>query len=71
MNKNMGDTDRTVRGVAAVLLLLVAWAVGFGTIGGAIAIVFAIVMAGTAVVGFCPLYAPFHIDTGHRASGAH
>jgi len=71
MHKNMGDTDRKVRGVATALLLLVAWAVGFGTIGGVIAVILAIVMAGTAAVGFCPLYAPFHIDTGHRASGAH
>jgi hypothetical protein len=71
MHKNMGDTDRKVRGVAAALLLLVAWAVGFGTIGGVIAVVLATVMVGTAAVGFCPLYAPFHINTGHRASRAH
>ena len=71
MHKNMGDTDRKIRGGAAALLVLVAWAVGFSTIGGVIAIVLATVMAGTAAVGFCPLYTPFHINTGHRASGAH
>ena len=70
MHKNMGDTDRKLRGVAAALLLLAAWALGFGTIGGVVAIVFAMLMATTASIGFCPLYVPFHITTDHRPSHA-
>ena len=71
MHKNMGSTDRKIRGGLAVLLLLAAWVLGFGTIGGVIAIVLAIVMVATAATEFCPLYAAFHLNSGHRASGAH
>ncbi len=71
MHKNMGDTDRLVRGAAAVLLLLAAWALGFATIGGVVAVVLAIVMAVTASVAVCPLYMPFHIRTDHRSVHAH
>lgn len=70
MTKNMGDTDRKIRGfVAAPALLVVAWAIGFGSIGGVIATVLAAVMVGTAAVGSCPLYLPFHIDTDRRRAG--
>ena len=41
--------------------------VGFGSIGGIIALVVAAVMLGTAAVGSCPLYLPLHIDTHQPA----
>jgi len=63
MTKNIGDIDRIARVGAAVMLLVVAWAVGFGTIGGVIATVLAVVLGATATVGECPLYLPFHINT--------
>jgi hypothetical protein len=72
MMKNMSLVDRRIRGfVIAPLLLLAAWAVGFGTVGGVIAVVLAVVMAGTAAVGTCPLYLPFHINSGRHSLGAH
>lgn len=66
MKKNVGTTDRAVRGVLAVVLLVVALVVGLDSVGGIIAIVLAAVMAVTAVVRFCPLYAPFKLDTCRR-----
>lgn len=67
MKRNLGTTDRLIRAfLAAPLLLAVAYLVGFGTVPGVIAAVLAVVMVGTAAVGFCPLYLPFHLHTDHR-----
>ena len=67
MRQNMGNTDRIIRAiVVAPALLVLAYLVGFATVVGVIATVLAIVMLGTAAVGFCPLYVPFHLHTDHR-----
>lgn len=67
MRLNMGTADRVVRAfVVAPALLLLAYAVGFGTVVGIVATVLAVVMVGTAAVGSCPLYLPFHLDTHGR-----
>ena len=69
MTKNMGDIDRRIRGfIATPVLLLVAWAIGFGTVGGLIATILAVVMGATAAVGSCPLYMPLHINTDRHPS---
>ena len=68
MSQNMGHTDRMVRGLlAAPVLVIAAFWVGVGTVVGVIAMVLAVVMVATALVGFCPLYVPFHLHTnGHH-----
>lgn len=66
MRRNVGTTDRMVRGALAVVLLVVALLVGVGSVGGVIALVLAVVMAATAVLRFCPLYTPLKIDTCGR-----
>jgi uncharacterized membrane protein len=67
MKQNMGTADRIIRAVVvAPILLVIAYLVGFASVIGVIATVLAIVMLGTAAVGFCPLYAPFHVHTDHR-----
>jgi uncharacterized membrane protein len=67
MKQNMGTTDRIIRAVVvAPVLLVIAYMVGFTSVVGVIATVLAVVMLGTAAVGFCPLYAPFHLHTDHR-----
>jgi hypothetical protein len=71
MKKNMGTTDRLVRALLiAPVLLVLAYLVGFATVAGIIATVLAVVMLGTAAVGFCPLYLPLHLHTDHRHSAA-
>jgi len=63
MKKNMGNADRIVR----VLIALVIAALFFtGTISGllgTVLLVLSIVFLLTSVIGFCPLYAPFGIKT--------
>jgi uncharacterized membrane protein len=67
MKQNMGTADRIIRAiVVAPVLLVIAYFVGFATVVGVIATVLAVVMLGTAAVGFCPLYLPFHLHTDHR-----
>lgn len=63
MRKNMGVVDRIIRlGFAAAIGALVA----IDVIGGVLAVVAGIVgviLAATALVGYCPIYEPFGIKT--------
>ncbi|MEX0289472.1 MAG: DUF2892 domain-containing protein [Flavobacteriaceae bacterium] len=66
MKKNMGNTDRLVRTVLAVIFAALYFT---GTIPGTIGMVLfglAIVFLLTSFSSFCPLYAPFGLST--RAS---
>lgn len=61
MKRNVGTIDRIVRGIIAIVAVILAI-----TIGGGWGIVFwivAAVMALTGVVRFCPLWAAFKIST--------
>jgi len=71
MKQNMGTADRLIRLLAvAPALLVLAYLVGFGSVVGVIATVVAIIMVATAAIGFCPLYAPFHLHTNARHGAA-
>jgi hypothetical protein len=63
MKKNMGDIDRSLRIVAAGLIVIL-YSIGFvtGTIG-TILLVLAGIFAITSFVGYCPLYKLFGITT--------
>jgi hypothetical protein len=63
MRTNESTVDRVVRLVVAAVAVGVSAAIGFGTVGGIILLVVAGIMAVTAAVGFCPLYALFGIST--------
>ena len=66
MKPNVGNIDRIVRIVVAVLFA----ALYFGGIvtgtPGIILLVLGVVFALTAAVSFCPLYVPFKINTGKK-----
>ncbi len=63
MMQNMGMWDKFIRIVVAIGIAF-AWAAGY--IGGILAIVL-LLIAGillfTSMLGFCPLYMPFHMST--------
>lgn len=72
MKKNMGNTDRVIRTLLAVIVAVLYFT---GVIGGTLAIVLG-VLAGifllTSLVSFCPLYPIFGISTcSRRKSSAH
>lgn len=58
MTCNMGSTDRILRGILGVAIIGAGFY--FQNWWGLIGLVF----LGTALVGFCPAYAPFGIRTG-------
>jgi len=66
MKKNMGNTDRLIR----LLIALVALALYIGDVlqgtMGYVALAVAAVMVLTSTVRVCPLYLPFGIDTCER-----
>ncbi len=63
MKRNMSNTDRIVRVIIAALFAYLYFS---GIVAGGLGIVL-LVLAGvftlTAVVAFCPLYAPFKLST--------
>ncbi|MCS6772503.1 MAG: DUF2892 domain-containing protein [Anaerolineae bacterium] len=66
MVKNMGTIDRVVRTVAAVVI---AALIVTGTLQGTLAVVLGVVAVMfllTSLVGVCPAYLPFRINTGAR-----
>jgi Inner membrane protein YgaP-like, transmembrane domain len=66
MHINMSNLDRSIRAGIAVVALVVAIVIGAGSAGGIFLLVVTALMAVTAAVGFCPLYALFHFDSHGR-----
>lgn len=67
MTKNMGSLDKTLRVIVAVVLAVLIFT---GQITGTWAIVAGVVAAVfvlTSLVGFCPAYLPFGINTCPKA----
>lgn len=63
MKKNMGNTDRIIRVLLAILMgVLYFTNVITGTLG-IVLLVLAAVFVLTSFISFCPLYAPFGIST--------
>jgi hypothetical protein len=63
MKKNIGTIDKAVRmAVAAIILLLYFTNVISGTLA-LLLIAFAIILTTTSLLGICPLYLPFGINT--------
>lgn len=68
MKANMGSTDKIIRLALAVMVAVLYYT---GAISGTLAIVLgvlAIIFALTSFVSFCPLYAPFGINTRRKSS---
>jgi hypothetical protein len=72
MTRNLGKFDRLARGLlVAPLALILALVVGIGTAGGVILALVAVVMAVTALVGFCPLYRLIGLSTDRPHVATH
>ncbi len=63
MKKNIGTIDIVIRLVIAALIAILFY---MGTISGVLGIIL-LILAGvfvlTSIIGFCPLYIPFKINT--------
>jgi hypothetical protein len=69
MKHNVETVDRWARVMLAALGWWLAAALGYASVAGVIVLVVAGILAATAVVGICPLYAALGISTdrGHRS----
>lgn len=66
LERNMGTLDRVLRAIAGIVLVAVALLVGLGPLWMTVALVLAVLMLGTAVMGYCPAYRPLGMNTlGH------
>lgn len=68
MKKNMGTTDRAVRGVVMVGAVVASGMIEFSTAGGIVLLAVAVMMALTAASGYCPLYRLLGVETTCEAS---
>ncbi len=63
MKANMGKTDKIVRIAVAILIAVLYFTnVISGTLG-LVLLILAVVFVLTSLISFCPLYAPFGINT--------
>ena len=63
MKKNMGSYDKLIRLLAAIVLIILYYrGVLTGTIGIVVLIV-ALILTLTSLMGFCPLYTLFGLNT--------
>ena len=63
MKKNVGSVDRILRLLAAVGCVLLFFYGNMSTGWANLALVLAVVLGITAIIGFCPLYKLLGIDT--------
>ena len=66
MKKNMGSTDKTIRLVAALVIVILAFAKVITGGWAVVLLILAAVFVITSLVSFCPLYLPFGINTGKK-----
>lgn len=66
MKKNLGNIDRAIRILIAVVLAVLFFAKVITGIAGAVLLVLASVFVITSLFGFCPLYFPFGIKTNKK-----
>lgn len=66
MHTNMSTLDRGVRTFIAAAALVAAIVIGVASVAGIVLLILTALMAVTAAVGFCPLYALFRLDSHGR-----
>ncbi|MFZ5876722.1 MAG: YgaP family membrane protein [Nitrospirota bacterium] len=67
MNHNVGNIDRVVRGAVGIVLAVGALSAGAPVVRGVLGVA-ALIMVGTALLGFCPLYRVFGLNTCRRGT---
>lgn len=63
MKKNMGITDRLIRTILALVVIVLFITKQISGIAAIVLGIFAVIFLFTSTVSFCPLYLPFKIST--------
>ncbi|WP_028787348.1 YgaP family membrane protein [Terrimonas ferruginea] len=66
MKKNMGTTDKSIRILAAVVMVVLYYTNILSGMAAIVPGILAIVFLLTSLISFCPLYLPFGINTRKR-----
>jgi hypothetical protein len=66
MKKNMGFVDKFVRVLAAVIIAVLYLTHVISGLLALILLIIGIIFIVTSLLGFCPMYLPFHINTGKK-----
>jgi di/tricarboxylate transporter len=66
MKKNMGTTDKVIRILVAVLVLVLFLTDVISGTPAVILLILAGVLVVTSLLGFCPLYLPFGLSTRRK-----
>jgi len=66
MKTNVGSTDKVVRLALAIVLIVLFYKSILSGILGIIALIVAFVLTLTSLIGFCPLYTLFGINTAKK-----
>jgi hypothetical protein len=69
MKQNMGKTDRVLRTVLAVIVLVLYFSKQLTDLAAIVLGIFALVFLVTSVLGFCPLYVPLGISSRKKTDG--
>jgi len=69
MKQNMGKTDRVLRTVLAVIVLVLYFSDQLTDLAAIVLGIFALVFLATSVLGFCPLYVPLGISSKRKTDG--
>jgi len=66
MKKNVGMLDKVIRLLVALAFIVLYFAGIVTGVVGIVLLVLAAVFVLTALIGFCPLYLPVHINTSKK-----
>ena len=68
MKKNMGIADRVIRIVLAAVVAGLFFAHLLSPVAAIVLGILAVVFLATGIVGFCPLYLPFHLSSRRKSA---
>lgn len=63
MKKNMGNTDKIIRLIIAIIIAALYFTETISGTTGIVLLVLASIFLLTSIINFCPLYLPFGINT--------
>lgn len=66
MKKNMGNADRIIRALAAIVIAVLYFTKQINGTLGIILLAVAAIFLLTSFISFCPLYVPFKIRTNKK-----
>jgi hypothetical protein len=66
MKKNMGNLDKLVRMLAALVIVILAFTKVITGIWAVVLLILAVILLLTSLFGICPLYVPFGLNTGKK-----